>query len=168
MAADEKGQLEQSESCSGLISESEKVYVWQQLLHEDRMIVQRASFFLVAESMLLIAHANLRGGGREHSWTAAFALAILGFFISSLWLFIAYRQLKWYQIIRDALLGQNGVIGFIKFREFHKRWNREIRPLIFWGRNGGQKAFPSFRIMAYFIPPIFMMVWLFLILILVL
>jgi hypothetical protein len=72
---------------------SEKDRLWTHRLHEDLLLSDRGNFFLVAESLFVVAYAELLPSGED---LAAAVLAAAGVLLTAAWLRVNRRQ---YQII---------------------------------------------------------------------
>jgi hypothetical protein len=87
--------------------------LWAHNLHEDNMFMQRGNFFLVAESMLLIAYAAVlasRARTETDTLTASRIIAGFGLALTGVWSLISYRHLTYQRLIRQRALDY--------FREF--------------------------------------------------
>jgi hypothetical protein len=70
-------------------SESEKDRLWAHRLHEDVVLAERQNFFLVAQSLLIVAYADLLNRAPR---IAAVVLAIAGILLTAAWFRVNGRQ----------------------------------------------------------------------------
>jgi hypothetical protein len=116
--------------------------LWQYRLHEDTIFYQRLNFFLVAESMLLVAFATFVSGP-ENSWVVRLIITALGLCVTFAWLYVSHRQMIVIRQIQQV--AENHVPTY--------KYIRVNRP----------KTWPgSFRMLAYMVPLIVIVAWLFL------
>lgn len=72
--------------------------LWAHGLHQDETFVQRGNFFLVAQSLLVVAYTGILGlsfsvhGQPLRLRVAALVLAIFGFLLTVIWAFVNTRQ----------------------------------------------------------------------------
>jgi hypothetical protein len=72
--------------------------LWQHALLQDELFVQRSNFFLVAESLLVVAYTGVLGlsfsvhGQPLRLRVAALVLAIFGCLLTVIWAFVNGRQ----------------------------------------------------------------------------
>jgi hypothetical protein len=69
--------------------DAEKQRLWAHRLHEDAMLSDRQNFFLVAQSLLVVAQADLLGDGET---LAAAILDVAGLLLTATWLYVVLRQ----------------------------------------------------------------------------
>jgi hypothetical protein len=72
--------------------------VWAHVVHEDEDFVQRGNFFLVAESMLVVAYSAIlstgqAGSARHRTVLAAAVIAGFGFLLTMVWGYVSHHQL---------------------------------------------------------------------------
>jgi hypothetical protein len=75
---------------AAMYSEAEQERLWEHTLHEDVLLAERGNFFLVAESLFVVAYATLLPAGDEN--LAAAVLAAAGFLLTVAWLLVVWRQ----------------------------------------------------------------------------
>ena len=130
-------------------SKDQLARLWEHALLQDELFVQRSNFFLVAESLLVVAYTGILGlslGTHEQPWrlrVAALVLAIFGFLLTVIWAFVNARQ-------RQVLL------------DLHKR-AREAFPE--YRRTIEERKLPGGRIsgtmlIAYWVPVLAAVMWL--------
>ena len=93
--------------------------LWAHALQQDELFVQRSSFFLVAESLLVVAYTGVLNLSGIHEQplrlrVAALVLAIFGFLLTVIWAFVSVRQ-------RQVLLDLHG-----RAREAFPEYRRTI------------------------------------------
>ena len=72
--------------------------LWEHALLQDELFVQRSNFFLVAESLLVVAYTGILGlslsvhGQPLRLRVAALVLSIFGWLLTAIWLFVSGRQ----------------------------------------------------------------------------
>jgi len=83
--------------------------VWEHLLHEDGDFVQRCNFFLVGESMLVVAYAGIiagwqaASGGETGEWKLALAarmVAVFGLLLTAVWGYVSHDQFHYLRRLR--------------------------------------------------------------------
>src|SRR5688572_22277592 len=73
--------------------------LWSHGLHEDNIFMQRSNFFLVAESMFVVAYAGLVSASTTtNAATAARVIAGFGFAFALLWGYANHRQWRYIKI----------------------------------------------------------------------
>lgn len=100
--------------------------VWSHGLHEDNMFIQRGNFFLVAQSMLVVAYSGiLAAGPRLGQYGLAVPRVIAGFGLamSALWILTSYLHLSYLRHLRDL-----AVDSIPEFGTFRTSWQRGGRP----------------------------------------
>lgn len=113
--------------------------LWQYKMHEEDIFYQRNNFFLVAESMLLIALATLFNATRA-GFLIIFVLAALGCVLTLIWIYVSSRQL----VVIQQIAKESEAV----FHVYHRiRTERSIWP------------FSSTKLLAYFVPSIVMGTW---------
>jgi hypothetical protein len=70
---------------------NEQDRLWGHRLHEDFMLSDRGNFFLVAESLFVVAYAELLPSGED---LAAAVLAAAAVLLTGAWLYVNRRQQK--------------------------------------------------------------------------
>ncbi|GAB1692725.1 hypothetical protein [Krasilnikovia sp. M28-CT-15] len=92
--------------------------LWQHLMHEDNQLIQRGNFYLVSESMLLVAFSLLKKGPPAHtsSIDATKAIAMFGLVLTAAWTYGGYRQLRYFRNIRQWAL--------LKLPEYEITWSQ--------------------------------------------
>jgi len=74
-------------------SKDQLARLWEHALLQDELFVQRSNFFLVAESLLVVAYTGILGlslgthGQPLRLRVAALVLAIFGFLLTTIWAF---------------------------------------------------------------------------------
>lgn len=66
--------------------------LWEHGLHEDSVFNERQNYFLVAESMLLVAYATLVSTA-EPRMLVARVIASFGVLLTAVWIYVNVRQL---------------------------------------------------------------------------
>jgi hypothetical protein len=80
----------------------EATMLWQYKLHEDSIFYQRLNFFLVAESMILVAFASLFSSSHPQK-SAMVTTGILGCVVTFIWGYVGARQRNVVaQIVKEA------------------------------------------------------------------
>ena len=96
--------------------------LWEHALHEDRQFYQQANFFLLVESLLVVAYSGLlaasgaggtaRAGG-IHMLAAARIIAVFGLLLTVAWLYVAHRHLVYGRYVQaktyDRLPGYRAI-----------------------------------------------------------
>lgn len=122
--------------------------LWAHALLQDELFVQRSNFFLVAESLLVVAYTGIFGlsfnvhGRPLRLRVAALVLALFGCLLTAIWAFVNARQ-------RQVLL------------DLHKR-AREAFPE--YRRTIGERKLPGGRIsgtflIAFVVPVLAIIMW---------
>ncbi|WP_436836901.1 RipA family octameric membrane protein [Micromonospora profundi] len=70
--------------------------VWSHLLHEDNMLMQRGNFFIVAQSMLIVAYSALVVQMPIAS-LSGHAVAVFGVLLAIVWLYVGHRHRRYLQ-----------------------------------------------------------------------
>jgi hypothetical protein len=94
--------------------------LWAHNLHEDNMFMQRGNFFLVAESMLLIAYAAVlasRARTETDTLTASRIISGFGLALTGVWVLISHRHMTYQRFIR-----QRALTYFREFRDTRTAW----------------------------------------------
>jgi hypothetical protein len=73
---------------------------WQHALHEENVFNERLNFFLVAEAMLLVFHAEVIGKIGDDE---LLAIGVLGLVITFLWVIINVRQIADLEVAKREL-----------------------------------------------------------------
>jgi hypothetical protein len=87
----------------------QRARLWEHALHQDGLFLQRGSFFLVVESLLVVAYtAVLRSlSGTEglpfRLRLAALVLAAFGFLLTVLWAYDSIRQRYWLTYLQKRI-----------------------------------------------------------------
>lgn len=94
----------------------EDARLWEHVLHEDGQFFQRANFFLLSESLLVVAYsgllaASMAGGATRNSVShislAARTIAAFGLALTATWFYVGHRHFKYCRylqsIARDRL-----------------------------------------------------------------
>lgn len=125
--------------------------LWAHLLHEDNMFIQVSNFFLVAESLLLVAFAGLYGS-RTASPASQISvvnhiIAGFGLGLTAMWALINYRHLTYMNIIKRRVQ--------IQIREY-----RHTR-LIWQSTKNGRwwHRFGTYPLMGYAVPTLAAVMW---------
>jgi hypothetical protein len=88
--------------------------LWEHGIHEDNMFFQQGNFFLVAESMLLVAYAAVLSShptAASDNFTAVHVISGFGLALTGMWALISHRHMTYHRLIRQRMLAC--------FREFH-------------------------------------------------
>ena len=121
------------------VSVNDAQKLWQYKMHEEDIFYQRNNFFLVAESMLLIALATLFNAPRT-TFSLIVVFATLGCLLTVVWIYVSSRQLS---VIRQIAKESESVIDvYARIRLERAKW-----PL------------SSTKLLAYFVPAIVMLTW---------
>jgi hypothetical protein len=121
---------------------SERDRLWQHRLHEDLMLSDRGNFFLVAESLFVVAYAELLA-------TEDFAAAVVAgaaILLTAAWLMVSHRHR---QIIRHVQA--RAIASLPEFRDTYATW--PTGPLA------------STRLFATWVPLLLGLTWIFLLVI---
>src|SRR5690242_10258398 len=78
---------------------SEQDRLWQHTLHEDLLLADRANFFLVAESLFLVACTQLLATGKQDAATVGMAVA--GLLLTAAWFVLNRRHHRVVNDIQD-------------------------------------------------------------------
>lgn len=87
--------------------------LWQHGLHEDTQLFQRSNFFLLAESLLIVAYSGLlavsEASGASHTLASHVLLitrvmATFGLMFTIAWLYVGHRHLKYCRYIQAKAL----------------------------------------------------------------
>ncbi len=113
--------------------------LWEDRLHEDNVFNERQNFFLVSQSMLLVAYATLLSASQPNIPVARIT-ASLGVLLTLVWIYVNARL---YYIVRHI---QDRAISMIP------EYKETIRTRTKW-------PISSTRLMAYFVPLIIGAVW---------
>jgi hypothetical protein len=106
--------------------------IWEHGLHEDNGLLQRGNFFLIAESLLLVAFSSLlsssTASGAAHALTvhmllAARVVASFGLFLTAAWIYVGHRHLKYCRFI-----GARAVEYFPEYKATRDAWRRGLVP----------------------------------------
>jgi len=113
--------------------------LWQYKMHEDAIFYQRLNFFLVTESMILVAFATLFSSPHPTvSWIRV-VTAVLGCVVTLVWGYVGARQRNvMKQIIGEA---EKAIPIYKKIRQERANW------------------FSSTWLLAYFVPAIIFLTW---------
>jgi hypothetical protein len=124
------------------LTEAQLERLWSHGQHEDDMLMQRSNFFLVAQSLLLVAYAGFLGSHAD-SKTAVAAHIISGFglALTAMWVLISYRQISYIRVLQrrvECLMPEyrDTRIAWLAFKE--GKWWRKAKtyPLISYGVPG--------------------------------
>lgn len=99
--------------------------LWSHGLHEDNMFIQRGNFFLVAESLMLVAYAGVlasraRPGG--YSLAASHIIGGFGFALTGIWILISHRHRTYLQLIQQRMRAH-----FREYRDTRMAWRGGIQ-----------------------------------------
>lgn len=81
--------------------------LWAHNLHEDNMYMQRGNFFLVAESLLLVAYSAVlasRARTETDILTASRIISCFGLALTGVWALISHRHMTYQRFIRQRAL----------------------------------------------------------------
>jgi hypothetical protein len=76
--------------------------LWRQEMHEDRVFNSRSNFFLLSESLLLIAFAFIWSSKTAHD-TVLYSIALFGFLLVAFWLYVQSWQMANLEAIKRQL-----------------------------------------------------------------
>ena len=110
--------------------------------HEDAMFYQRANFFLVAESMILVAY-SLLASRTSISWIQGRVIAAFGLFLTATWAYSSHRFLA-----RFRYITQRAEDEFPYYKAI-----REGRPPV------PARLMGSTHLMTYVVPTVAMAMW---------
>jgi hypothetical protein len=114
---------------SGGLSGEEVNRLWAHGMHEDTMFIQRGSFFLVAQSLLLVAYSSVFTVGlhlSHHDLIPSRIVAAFGLAVTMIWILTSYLHLSYVRHIRGRLAAH-----LPEYRETRESWRRSQRP---WSR----------------------------------
>jgi hypothetical protein len=150
-------------SDSGLDSESRGVYdkdeiarLWSHGLHEDDIFLQRSNFFLVAQSLLLVAYADLVRTGSSSGFritAVVHMVAGFGLILTAMWMLLAYRQNAYMEIIRKQCTA-----SMREYKDSREMW-LATKERQWWGK------LRTYRVMSYGVPTLAAVLWLLLLII---
>lgn len=101
------------------VSKEEVDLLWELHFHEDVIMLNRASFFLVAQSMLFTAFATLLIGNIRYIIFLIFSIA--GIFINIMWIYLTTVQLRYtIKPIKGAIINSEDK-RFSKYIEIVKK-----------------------------------------------
>ena len=93
--------------------------LWQYKLHEDSIFYQRLNFFLVAESMILVAFATLLSSAHPKKGVLV-TTAILGCVVTLIWGYVGARQRNVVaQIVKEA---EQAIPVYERIRRERPKW----------------------------------------------
>jgi hypothetical protein len=118
--------------------------LWQHTLHEDLLLAERANFFLVAESLFVVAYAELLPSGSED--LAAAGLAAAGLLLTAAWFVLNRRH---FQVVADV--ERRARDSLREYRDSFESKKRNVPGLI--------TARP---VLVWFVPGLLFVTWLFL------
>ena len=120
-----------------IVADKEHARLWDILIHEERGLYNRTNFFLVCESIFVLAYGIVvsLAGGR-----AAF-FAIAGLTLSLLWLLLQYKTMNDLSKLSARLKG-------IEISKHYLAWREECR-----------KFMLSHEVMAVVIPALALVGW---------
>jgi hypothetical protein len=84
--------------------------VWEHLLHEDGDFVQRSNYFLIGESMLVVAYAGILAGGQtggssdHNQWkviVATKAIGVFGLLLTMAWIYVCHDHVQYLSRLRE-------------------------------------------------------------------
>ena len=113
--------------------------MWSHLLHEDNMFMQRGNFFLVAQSMLLVAYSAL-AEKLSGSSTAAQVVSAFGVLLALAWAYIGHRQRQYVHHVTNRVMESAA-----EFRTTQK--SRPVSPA------------STTAVLAYVLPVLTLIVW---------
>jgi len=117
--------------------------LWQYKMHEDAIFYQRLNFFLVAESMILVAFATFFSSSHPSAAGIRIVIAALGCVVTLVWGYVGARQRNVMQpIIAEA---EKAIPVYKRIRGERSKW------------------FSSTWLLAYFVPAIVLLTWIVLI-----
>src|ERR1700691_6068891 len=87
----------------------EDARLWGHVLHEDEQLFQRGNYFLLAESLLVVAYSGLLAaseastavhGSASHLLLTARIMAVFGLLLTAGWLYVGHRHLKYCRYVQ--------------------------------------------------------------------
>ena len=123
--------------------------LFQHGLHEDNAFTERGNYFLIAESMLVVAYAGLLSSGQSSASSAvqqtnillvARILAFFGFLLTVVWIYVNRRQ---WQVVQHLQERTRQLVPEYKV-------TYETRP---------KRRISSTWLMAYFVPAVIGVMW---------
>jgi hypothetical protein len=131
------------------LGESSVSRLWSHGMHEDNMFMQRGNFFLVAQSLLLVAYSAVlsRSGSSMHSaLVASRIIAGFGLAIAVMWIVTSYLHLSYVLNLRERML-----TNVPEYRDTRLPWE-EKQP--HWARH-----VDIFVLIAYGVPALACILW---------
>jgi len=110
---------------SALTGERSVERLWSHGLHEDHMFMQRGNFFLVAQSLLLVAYSGVlnRSISPVHSGlVASRIIAGFGLAVAVMWILTSYLHLSYALHLRARLLD-----NVPEYRDTRLSWEKTQR-----------------------------------------
>lgn len=86
--------MEPEERSPEPLSNEAAARVWSHLLHEDNMFMQRGNFFIVAQSMLIVAYSALLVQMPSASFSGR-TVAAFGVLLAIVWLYVGHRHRRY-------------------------------------------------------------------------
>lgn len=78
-------------------SEEERNRLFENLLHEDTDYMQRGNYFLVGQTLLLVAFTSIgTSPGRPDLW-----IALFGSLFTGIWIYVAHHHLKYIRYLQS-------------------------------------------------------------------
>jgi hypothetical protein len=117
---DEGGDVLGKAESESLHGDEEVNRLWAHGLHEDNMFIQRGNFFLVAESMLLVAYAAVLASHARpgpYVLTASHIIAGFGLALTSVWILISHRHMTYLRLIQQRMYSR-----IHEYRETRSAW----------------------------------------------
>jgi hypothetical protein len=117
--------------------------IWSHGMHINDSIIQRGNYFLVAQSMLIVAYSLLLSSGRQSSDLSLVAKVIgsLGVLLSAMWGYVSWSGTKYLRHVQR--------IAFVRLPEY--RLTRET-----WAST----RVPATIIFTYLVPSVVGVMWL--------
>jgi hypothetical protein len=113
-------------------TDAENGRLWEHVLHEDTQLFQRGNFFMLAESLLVVAYSGLLAASETHGASnsaatrlllAARVLASFGLLLTAIWFYVGRRHLKYCKYIRARARDR-----LPEYRATREGWPRGLLP----------------------------------------
>lgn len=112
-------------------TDAENGRLWEHVLHEDGQLFQRGNFFMLAESLLVVAYSGLLAASETHGTSysatrlllAARVLASFGLLLTAVWFYVGRRHLMYCKYIRARAHDR-----LPEYRATREGWPRGLLP----------------------------------------
>jgi hypothetical protein len=119
------------ERVAAATTDAENDRLWEHVLHEDGQLFQRGNFFMLAESLLVVAYSGLLAASETHGTSysatrlllAARVLAGFGLLLTAIWFYVGRRHLKYCKYIRARAKDR-----LPEYRATREGWPRGLLP----------------------------------------